>query len=253
MPRFKLTIEYLGTGFKGWQIQPEARTVEGELERVMGQILQQPVDVIGQGRTDAGVHATGQVAHVDLSENIDLSKFIHGVNSLIGDEVQLRDIEEVPDYFHARFDATHREYEYRVLSYNAPLKNNMGWWPGFIPDLEALNELAEITKGEHDFNGFSKFNPENFTTFCEVHLSEWKEEEGALIYRIRANRFLRNMVRRLVGTMVEAARGKITPETFQNILYRPAEDFQTYTAPAKALCLRKVEYPGDNDEPTTTG
>ncbi|HCD52901.1 MAG TPA: tRNA pseudouridine(38-40) synthase TruA [Balneolaceae bacterium] len=242
MPRYKLTIEYNGAAFNGWQIQPDVVTVEGEIEKALQRILQSPVDVVGQGRTDAGVHARGQTAHVDLPGSIDLQKLFHGVNGLVGADIQIVNWEEVSDDFHARFDAVYREYEYCVLKYDAPLMNNMGWWSGKVPDIEVLNEAAALIQGEHDFDGFSKFNPENYTTLCEVLLSVWEEQEGCLVYRVRANRFLRNMVRRLVGTMMEVATGKMSLREFEGMLKGEKASVSAYTAPAKGLVLQKVFY-----------
>lgn len=242
MPRYKLTIEYNGANFSGWQIQPDAITVEGEMEKAFERILQHRVDVVGQGRTDAGVHAKGQTAHVDLPESLQLNKLFHGVNGLVGDSIQIVDWEPVHDEFHARFDAVYREYEYRVLKYNSPLFNGLGWWPGKIPDSTLLQEAADLVLGEHDFDGFSKFNPENYTTLCDISLSTWEEQEEMFIYRVRSNRFLRNMVRRLVGTMMEVGTQKLAMKEFGALLQGVDTSNSAFTAPAKGLILREVFY-----------
>lgn len=243
MPRYKLTIEYNGTNFSGWQIQPEKKTVEGTIEQALTRILRTKIDVVGQGRTDAGVHALGQTAHVDLPQEVDIHRLLHALNQLLGDAILIHHMELVSPDFHARFDAIAREYEYRVLGYNAPLLNRQAWWPGFTPDLEDLCAVAPLFLGKHDFAGFSKKNPDNYTTLCEVYISEWKQEGPILVYRIRANRFLRNMVRRIVGTMVEAARGKRSTAQVQQMLEQPDKKVPTYTAPAKGLILKEVVYP----------
>ena len=242
MPRFKLTIEFDGTEFSGWQIQPDSRTVEEEIEKAFSKILQQPVDLIGQGRTDAGVHAKGQVAHVDLPEDIKPSKLIFGVNGLIGSEIQIHSIEEVHPDFHCRFDAIYREYEYTVLKTASPLRNRHSWSPNTELDLNKIKDCAALLSGEFDFSGFSKYNEENYTTLCTILLCEIEEKEDFFIFRIRANRFLRNMVRRLVGTMVEVGKGKMDVLTFKNRLLMPEPSKKTYTAPAKGLVLTKVFY-----------
>ena len=243
MPRYKLTIEYYGAPFSGWQIQPDSTTVEGELEKAFSQILQQPVDLIGQGRTDAGVHAKGQVAHVDLPEGLDLHKLTYGVNGLTGEHIHIQAIEVVHAEFHARFDATAREYEYHVLTAPSPLRNQLAWWPGSRLDPEKLSACSELIIGEHDFDGFSKFSEDNYTTLCTVINAGWEEQrEGELVFSIQANRFLRNMVRRPVGTMAEAAAGKIPVQEFRAILDNPSSDAKTYTAPAKGLVLSEVFY-----------
>ena len=242
MPRYKLTIEYNGTHFSGWQIQPDSRTVEGELERAFSQILQQPIDLIGQGRTDAGVHAKGQVAHVDLPKQEDFQKLIYGVNGISGEHIRIHKIEEVHGEFHARFDAVSREYEYRVLTTPSPLKNDFAWWPGEKPDIQILQSCSELILGEHDFNGFSRFNEDNYTTLCTITKALWEEREGEIVFHIRANRFLRNMVRRLVGTMTEVSSGKISQDDFVFILNNPDTDKRTYTAPPRGLVLKEVFY-----------
>lgn len=242
MQRYKLTIEYDGTNFSGWQIQPDARTVEEEIEKAMSQILQVPIDVIGQGRTDSGVHAKGQVAHVDLPEIINPSKFLFGVNGLIGDEVQIHKIEKVDSEFHARFDASSREYEYTILKKNSPLNNRTTWWAGRNVDFQKMKECVLLLKGEFDFRGFSKFNEENYTTLCSILSAELEERDDKVMFRIRANRFLRNMVRRLVGTLVEVGKGKLSVEEFKKKLENPDAKIITKTAPAKGLVLSNVFY-----------
>lgn len=242
MPRYKLTIEYNGAGFSGWQIQPDTKTVEGELEKAFSKILQRDIDLIGQGRTDAGVHARGQVAHVDLEQVQDLQKLIFGVNGLVGREIYINRIEEVHSEFHARFDATSREYAYTILKSPSPLQDHLGWTQvGELNDSK-LYECAGLLKGEFDFSGFSKYNEENFTTLCTIHTSLFEEFDDRWIYRISANRFLRNMVRRITGTMVEAAKGKLSVKDFSELLQNPDADVKSFTAPAKALVLEKVFY-----------
>lgn len=243
MNRYKLTIEYDGTGFSGWQIQPDSETVEEIIEKAFSQILQEPVDIVGQGRTDAGVHATGQTAHVDLPAETDIKKLIHGVNGLVGREIQIHDAVAVPDDFHARFDADSRQYRYTILRDYSPLKRNYGWWPRYELDIGLMETCAELLHGQHDFNGFSKFNEDNYTTICTVYESAVVTiSDDEIIYRIRANRFLRNMVRRIIGTMTEVAAGRMEPEHFERILKYPDSAIPTFTAPASGLILEKVFY-----------
>lgn len=242
MPRFLLEIEYKGTDYSGWQIQPDALTIEGELEAAFSRILQQPIDLIGQGRTDAGVHAKGQTAHVDLPEDSDIYKLIHGVNSLVGYAIHIKHIEPVSDDFHARFDALTRLYRYTVLDYPSPLLIDQAWYSGNTIKLSELRACAELIEGEHDFNGFSKYNEENFTTLCYIYRAKWVNEPNYIYFEIEANRFLRNMVRRLVGTMMEVSRGKISRADFAKILNNEMEAPAAYTAPAKGLVLQEVFY-----------
>lgn len=242
MKRYKLIIEFDGTNFSGWQIQPDSRTVEEELEKAFSQILQQPIDLIGQGRTDAGVHAKGQVAHVDLPDSVNPEKLIFGVNGLVGSEVQVHRIEEIHADFHARFDALSRQYEYMIIKKQSPLKREISWYPGNDLDVGKMQKCIKFLSGEFDFKGFSKFNEENYTTLCNIQLCELIEEGDELIFRIRANRFLRNMVRRLVGTMVEVGKGKMRVSEFKEILENSKSELRAFTAPAKGLVLSKVLY-----------
>lgn len=242
MPRYKLTIEYNGEGFSGWQIQPDARTVEGELEKAFSQILQRDIDLIGQGRTDAGVHARGQVAHVDLDNVENLQKLIFGVNGIVGNEIHIHNFEKVDSEFHARFDASSREYAYTILKSPSPLHNHMAWAQIGSIDSTVFSRCADLLRGEFDFSGFSKFNEENYTTLCTIFKSEFEEFDDRWIYRISANRFLRNMVRRIIGTMVEVAKGKITINEFTELLNNPEAEVKSFTAPAKGLVLEKVFY-----------
>ncbi|MEX0610113.1 MAG: tRNA pseudouridine(38-40) synthase TruA [Balneolaceae bacterium] len=242
MQKYKLTIEYDGTNFSGWQIQPEAVTVEKVLEDAFQQILQQRIDLIGQGRTDAGVHARGQVAHVELPDEVDQQKLMYGVNGIIGDEVQVTKMEKVEAGFHARFDALSREYEYTITQRPMPLMNRYSWQLRNEINIQKLEECSQLLNGEFDFAGFSKFNEDNFTTLCEIQLSEIEIGGEVIIFRIRANRFLRNMVRRLVGTMVKVAEGKLSVLEFQDILENPETKTHAFTAPAKGLVLEKIFY-----------
>ncbi|MCH2451558.1 MAG: tRNA pseudouridine(38-40) synthase TruA [Gracilimonas sp.] len=242
MPRYKLTIEYDGTHFSGWQIQPEDITVEQTLEDAFSKVLQEPVDLVGQGRTDAGVHARGQTAHVDLPEGTDMEKLLLGVNGLAADQIQVMGFEEVDAEFHARFNAIGREYEYTIIRRQSPLHRHFSWALRQPVDVDVLHKCADLLQGEFDFAGFSKFNEDNFTTLCEIQRSEFKTEGEIIRYRIRANRFLRNMVRRLAGTMVRAAQGKMTIEQFKEALENPDSSILTYTAPARGLVLQKVFY-----------
>lgn len=244
MQKYKLIIEYDGTDYSGWQIQPTDLTVEGQLEEAFSIIFQQDIDLIGQGRTDSGVHAAGQVAHVDLPDTFAPDEVKHKVNNLVGKKIQIVHIEEVSEDFHARFDASSREYEYTLTTRWMPLKERYSWQMNRPLDVNKLKECAALLKGEFDFAGFSKFNEDNYTTLCEIQRSEFfVDEEGEVIrYRIRANRFLRNMVRRLVGTMVRVAQGKMSIKDFKQVLEQPEQNIPTYTAPAKGLVLQKVFY-----------
>ena len=241
--RYKLTIEYDGTNFKGWQIQPDARTVEGDLEKAINTVLQDDVDLIGQGRTDTGVHAVNQTAHIDLPNEIDTNAFQLSINRLTKDDVFVKKIEAVDDEFHSRFDAKSRSYEYTFIRKLSPLKER---YAEVLPkncSIPLMMKAAELFKGEHDFKNFSKYNEDNHTTLCYVYESELVQEGKHFIFRIRANRFLRNMVRRIAGTLIDVGLSKISEGEIKDRLHSETEStISSKTAPAKALKLVKVFY-----------
>lgn len=242
MARYKFTIEYDGSEFSGWQIQPNAVTVEETLEQAFSVVLQQEIDLLGQGRTDAGVHAEGQVAHADLPDGTDIPKLIHRVNSMVGDAVALTGFEQADDNFHSRFDATGREYQYQVVTRKHPLLLPYSWYVFGDVDHDKLSECAAMVSGIHDFGSFCKKNEEQNGTECELLHSEWIFPGDRLLYIVRANRFLRNMVRRLAGTMIRVGEGKTSMQEFRQMIEKPGPEHATHTAPARGLILKKVFY-----------
>lgn len=241
MPRYKLTISYDGSTFSGWQRQPDARTVEQELEDAFSKILQQPVDIVGQGRTDAGVHAAGQTAHVDLPEDRDIGDLIHGVNGITSGDVHIRGWEQVADDFHARFDAVSRTYHYYLLREPSPLHRNRAWYPGKV-EISILHQLVPHFRGTHDFFGFSKTGPEDQSTICTVSDCIITENDETIALSITANRFLRHMVRRIAGTMIQVTSGRLDEKDVRKLIHDPAADIKAYTAPPQALTLHSVQY-----------
>ncbi len=246
--RYLLTIAYDGTEFYGWQKQPDTKTVQGELERVIGTILQHPVEVQGQGRTDRGVHAMGQTAHVDLPIPAqEISKFRYSVNSLLPETIFVKEMIAVNSEFHARFDATSRAYEYRIrfgsnvhqrLS-EFQLHEDVPW------DDDMVQQCASLLIGEHDFSSFCKSDPDLPHSNCTIYAAEWVRNGPLLSFEIEGNRFLRNMVRRLVGAMVLIGKGELRFEEFKNALCSPSEIESAIlykTAPAQGLMLKKVKY-----------
>lgn len=242
MPRYKLTISYDGTSFSGWQRQPDARTVEQELEDAFSSILQMPVDLVGQGRTDAGVHASGQVAHTDLPDDANMNKLIHGVNGTTNQDVFIRSWEAAEQNFHARFDALSRTYQYHILLSPDPLSRHHAWYPGHQVKMEEIRVLASGIIGNHDFRGFSKIeskdqNPRCMVSACDVH-----QVRNGITLTITANRFLRHLVRRLAGTMVQVSAGRFSKQEFSKILSDPDPSATVFTAPPQGLNLLSVSY-----------
>lgn len=241
--RYKLFIEYDGSNFSGWQKQPNERTVEGEIEKALSTLYQLDIDVVGQGRTDAGVHALKQVAHVDLPDTYNERRIIHAMRGLLPEDVIIFNIERTDDEFHSRFDAISRSYIYRLANRPIPLDRHKIWYCYQECSFELLNECAHFIKGEHDFLQFCIPNEDpNLTTRCIISESFWQIENGILIYSITGNRFLRQMVRRLVGTMVHVSAGKLERRVFEQMITQPKGAFQAFTAPSHGLVLDSVMY-----------
>ncbi len=243
MPRYKLWIEYEGTAYCGWQSQPDQPTVQDEVEKAFRQIFQEKISVYGQGRTDSGVHALGQTAHVDLPENLDLDKAQYSLNGVLPDDIAVWQMEEAADDFHARFDATARQYCYRITQRPHPLYRRTTEKILQEIDRQLLDRCAEWVEGEHDFESFTKTSDEQPSARCTIELSAWEQNaEDLLIYRIRANRFVRHLVRRLVGTMLRVATHRMEANEFQRLLHNPDPKEGGYSAPPKGLILEKVWY-----------
>lgn len=241
--RYKLTFEYDGTNFNGWQKQPEGRTVQGVIEEALSTFYQQHIEIVGQGRTDAGVHARGQVAHADLPSVYNIHRINRAMSGLFPKDVALINVEKVNDNFHARFHAKSRTYQYRVLEKKSPLRRNYFWFIFKPVSFELLDKCAEMILGEHDFINFCiPHDTSEMTTICTIYQSFWKKEDDSLIYQIEGNRFLRHLVRRLVGAMVQVADGTLQTHDFQQLLFAQPTDRKAHAAPPKGLCLMNVNY-----------
>lgn len=242
MPRYKISIEFEGTHYSGWQKQPNSNTVEEEIESALTQILPQPVDVIGQGRTDSGVHAEEQVAHFDFPEELDPYKIKYALLGVLPHDIAVWDMQQVADDFHARFDATARGYRYQITRRPAPLVRRVSEMVLDDLDLDAMRHCAQKVKGTHNFDSFTKPDNENPDSVCEVMESSFTEDSYQLRYHIEANRFVRHMVRRLVGTMIEVGKGKRTVEEFEDMIDNPSKKKNGHGAAAQGLILEKVRY-----------
>ncbi len=245
MPRFFLFLEYDGSGFNGWQTQPNSLTVQGELKRVLELIYKYEMDVMGSGRTDAGVHASHQVAHVDLKEKPDFGRFLRSVNALLPNTCKVWDIIEVNESAHCRFDALNRSYEYRIIQRPSPLRNFNSWFLNQQLNVDLLQKAAELIPTFENFEFFCKPNPGNIgSTFCKIIESRWeKKSEHLFVFHISSNRFLHHMVRYLVGSMARIATGKLEMHSFKSILEGNNPEYVHLKAPAKGLCLTHVSFP----------
>jgi tRNA pseudouridine38-40 synthase len=243
MTRHKLTFEYDGTHFRGWQRQPEERTVQGVVETALSTLYQQKIEIAGQGRTDAGVHAKGQTAHADLPDRFENRRILHAMRGLLPPDVALLQIEKTSPDFHARFDAVSRTYSYHLLTRPSPLTRHISWYHHAVMKEEALNRCAGMIIGTHDFVNFCiPAEDPHQTTTCIITKSFWKKRDKSWCYGITGSRFLRHMVRRLVGSMVQVNDGKISVEEFEEMLSGPASHQKGHSAPASGLILEKVQY-----------
>lgn len=247
--RLKLTLHYDGSGFHGWQVQPGVRTVQGEVEAVLSRLADRPVTTIAAGRTDAGVHATGQVVGVDMPAKWTPEALRKSVNALLPGDVWAADVASVPPDFHARYDARARGYIYRIGTTEAaasPFRRPWCWALHDPLDATILHATVLALHGEHSFERYAKAGQPERGTVCTVHHARCVERPGVLELRVVANRFLHHMVRYLVGTMVDAARGRRPPGDVAALL-EPGSTLETSPpAPPEGLFLARVYY--DNDE-----
>jgi tRNA pseudouridine38-40 synthase len=244
---FKLTIEYDGTGFAGWQRQPRTQglTIQGELEKILSKILNQPIALAGSGRTDAGVHARGQVASFSAETAMEPGILKKGVNSLMKHPIVLTGCVQVPHGFHAQYSAVSKEYHYVVLNRETPCA--IGWdyvWHIHRPlDIQVMNLCCQRICGTHDFKSFENAGSPRRSTVRTVFMARVDPLDGGrLMFRIRADGFLKNMVRNVMGTLVDAGHGKISPRMFETILSGQNRSLAGATAPARGLFLHQVYY-----------
>lgn len=245
--RYFIELSYLGTKFIGWQQQRAGRSVQQTLEEALSTILRQPIGVVGSSRTDAGVHAGQQFAHFEVEKEIaDPEKRLYQFNSLLPPDLAVHALFPVPDDFHARFDATHRRYEYQVIQHKNPFLTQTAYV--FRPelDLPAMNAAAALLLQYDDFESFSKVHTDVKTFICQISRADWQPRNGTLVFTVQSNRFLRGMVRALVGTLLEVGTGKIAVADFEKIILAKDRAAAGAQAPAKGLSLVEVEYPRAN-------
>ena len=238
----KCVIEYDGTAFVGWQRQARGRSVQGVIEEALTQILQQEVDVIAAGRTDAGVHARGQVINFRCVSALDVFRILGGLRGLLPEDIVVLSAEDVSREFHARYDAKEREYSYLVRQTPSALNRHVGWYLRYALEIDAMNAAAAAVLAEHDFTSFCRAEAEVANHVCHVSRSHWINGDGWLRYEIQADRFLHGMVRALVGTMVDIGRGATRPEALHDIFAARNRTSAGCAAPASGLVLEQVFY-----------
>ncbi|UYZ58455.1 tRNA pseudouridine(38-40) synthase TruA [Hymenobacter latericus] len=243
--RYFLELAYDGTRYCGWQTQPNALSVQQELDRCLSQVLRQPVYSLGSGRTDAGVHASHQVAHFDaeLPAHLNEEQLVYRLNRALPPDIGVYAVTPVQPDAHARYGAVARSYEYHVVLRRDPFRRDQALWLDKAPNVETMNEAAHYLLGQRDFTSFSKTKGAETHYVCWVHEAGWHPTPHGLMFRIRANRFVRGMVRLVVGTLLDVGRGRLTPAQFAEILHRQERIAASGAAPAQGLFLSRVEYP----------
>lgn len=240
--RYFLELSYKGTPFRGWQYQENAFTVQECLENAMSTYLRRPVSILGSGRTDAGVHASMQVCHFDL-EGVELGQnFLNGLNAILPKEVAVHSVRRVREDAHARFDAVRRSYVYRIIFRKNPFLDQLAWHCYHNPDVEKMNLAAQALLRHEDFECFSKVHTDVTHFRCDIMSARWEQKDGELLFHITANRFLRGMVRTIVGTLIEVGRGFRQPEDMDELILSRKRANAGKAAPAKGLFLSQIDY-----------
>ena len=241
--RYFIQFSYFGKAYHGWQNQPNAITVQEVLEKALSTLLRETVEVVGAGRTDAGVHARQMFAHFEVEPILDLDELVYRLNAFLPDDIAVQHIRQVPEDAHARFDAVERTYEYWVVREKDPFLWDHTHWVKHPLDMDAMNKAARILLDYTDFECFSKSNTDVKTFNCDVMEAYWKIDSEKWVFTITADRFLRNMVRAVVGTLLDVGTGKMLPEDIHKIIASKDRGEAGVSVPAKGLYLTKVIYP----------
>lgn len=240
--RYFIKLAYKGTKYHGWQCQPDADSVQETLNKALTMLLKTPIDIIGAGRTDTGVHAQQMYAHFDFENEIDTPQMVHKLNAFLPKDIVIFEILKVSDDAHARFDAIKRTYEYHIHTMKDAFENDGSYQFGQPLNLNLMNKACEILFRHTDFECFSKTNTDVRTFNCAIYEAYWKQIGTKIVFTITADRFLRNMVRAIVGTMINIGTGKINLADFEKILESKDRSKAGFSVPAHGLYLTKIEY-----------
>lgn len=243
MSRYFIRLGYRGAPFHGWQIQPNAISVQETVETALSTVLRIPVSIVGAGRTDTGVNARNMYAHFDFDGILpDIGRLLISLNRLVGRDIAIYDIFRVADDAHARFDATERTYKYFVTFEKNPFFYPLCLYCPNGLDLNKMNEAAKLLLSTEDFTSFAKLHSDAKTNICKVTGAEWTQEGNMAVFTISADRFLRNMVRAIVGTLVEVGRGKMSIDEFHKVIERKDRCLAGQSMPGEALFLWDIKY-----------
>ena len=245
MPRFVLDLAFDGTDFNGWQIQKSGRTIQQVLENALSRMAKQKINIVGSGRTDSGVHAVQQIAHFDYEGKMNCRQIQLAMHALLPDDIRIKRVLSVSDDFHARFDAFRRTYNYHIAKQRTPFNRlYKSWYPKISFDTAYISQACGYFIGEHDFSSFAKPNPDLKHYICTLEKLELIETDDSYMFEISANRFLHNMVRRIVGCILTLMHKGIEPSKITEFLENPQHNqVLVPTAQAQGLFLVKVEYP----------
>jgi tRNA pseudouridine38-40 synthase len=240
--RYFIELAYKGTNYHGWQYQPDANSVQETLNKALSVLLKKAIDIVGAGRTDTGVHAKKMYAHFDYETEIDGPKLVHKLNSYLPKDIVIYKIIRVADEAHARFDATKRTYEYHIHTFKDAFETDGSWLHQLPLDIARMNEACQILFKHNDFECFSKTHSDVRTFNCVIFEAHWQQNETKLVFTISADRFLRNMVRAIVGTMINIGLGKITLDDFEKIIESKDRGKAGFSVPAHGLYLTQIKY-----------
>ncbi|MDK2842365.1 MAG: tRNA pseudouridine38-40 synthase [Anaerophaga sp.] len=245
MARYFLELAYNGKHFHGWQKQPNAITVQQTLEQTLSTVIQSSVLLTGAGRTDTGVHASYFVAHFDMEDPLPFEEnvLLRKLNSMLPSSIAVYSMSQVSDEAHSRFSAIRRSYEYHMILYKDPFLEEVTHRPWFVPDFDRMNLAAERLKDYTDFTSFARLHGDNKTNFCKISDAFWEKRGNRYVFVISADRFLRNMVRAIVGTLLDVGRGKISVNDFCEIIEAQDRCLAGTSAPPQGLFLTDIKYP----------
>jgi len=247
VPRYFLQLAYNGAAYHGWQVQNNAHTVQAELNKKIGLLLGEEINLVGCGRTDTGVNARDFYAHLDTNESIrqtyDINDFLYRLNKFLPPDIVVFRLKLVPDSYHARFDAISRTYRYYISRKKNPFMPDLSYQYTRQLDVETMQKAAAILIDYYDFTSFSKRRSQTKTNNCTISEAVWEEKNDLLIFTITADRFLRNMVRAIVGTLLEIGRGRLTVEDISKIIEAKNRNKAGFSVPAHALFLELIVYP----------
>ncbi len=244
MQRYFSQLSFKGTNYHGWQLQPNALSVQETVEKAFSTILREKISVIGAGRTDTGVHSSFFVLHFDTEKEIPVTRqLVSQMNGLLPSDIAFQKIWRVPADAHARFSAVSRTYNYNITSVKNPFSTDIAFYYQGKLDLDSMNEAVKLLYEYDDFTSFSRLHTDVKTNLCKIIQAEWVLEGQIIVFKIKADRFLRNMVRAIVGTLLETGKGKISTADFRKIIEKKHRGSAGPSAPAKGLFLTDVEYP----------